>query len=121
VGGCTARPPPFNILFISYKVAVYAPAERAVTLTLFHLYPYMYSVVSSYSEIFLAVKIFFTSLLKSSAFIIWVRHLVILWGSSRAYIQRWIVILSVYGADTITEVKLLRCLLIFEINYWVFK
>ncbi len=25
--------------------AVYAPAERADTLTVFHLYPYMYSVV----------------------------------------------------------------------------
>jgi hypothetical protein len=29
---------------ITYKVAVYAPAEWAGTLTLFHLYQYMYSV-----------------------------------------------------------------------------
>jgi hypothetical protein len=27
-GGCTARPPPFTISTIMYKVAVYAPAER---------------------------------------------------------------------------------------------
>ncbi len=31
------------------KVAVYAPAERAVTLPLFLLYPYMYSVQVNYS------------------------------------------------------------------------
>jgi hypothetical protein len=31
---------------IMYKVAVYAPAERADTLPVFHLYPaYMYSVL----------------------------------------------------------------------------
>jgi hypothetical protein len=43
------RPPPlitFTIPFPS-KVAVYAPAERADTLTLFHLYENMYSVVRS--------------------------------------------------------------------------
>ncbi len=39
VGG--ARPPPFTI--ITSKVAVYAPAEWADTLTLFHLNQYMYS------------------------------------------------------------------------------
>jgi hypothetical protein len=50
----------------------------------------------------------------------------------RAAIQRrgsilaWIVILSIYGADTIAEVKLLISpfcadLLIYEINYWGFK
>jgi hypothetical protein len=42
VGG--ARPPPFQPITITYKVAVYAPAEWADTLTLFHLYKYMYSV-----------------------------------------------------------------------------
>jgi hypothetical protein len=36
-----ARPPPFTIVNITYKVAVYAPAERADTVPLFHLYPYV--------------------------------------------------------------------------------
>jgi hypothetical protein len=40
-GGCT----PFTVVTITYKVAVYAPAEWADTLTLFHLYQYMYSVI----------------------------------------------------------------------------
>ena len=39
-----ARPPPFITFTITSKVAVYAPAEWADTLTLFHLYQYMYSV-----------------------------------------------------------------------------
>jgi hypothetical protein len=43
-GGCTVHPPPFIRFTITYKVAVYAPTERAVTLPVFHLYPYMYSV-----------------------------------------------------------------------------
>jgi hypothetical protein len=43
VGG--ARPSPFILVTITYKVAVYAATERADTLPLFHLYPYMYSVV----------------------------------------------------------------------------
>jgi hypothetical protein len=30
---------------IMYKVAVYAPAEKADTLPVFHLHPYMYSMV----------------------------------------------------------------------------
>jgi hypothetical protein len=34
-----ARPPPFTISTITYKVAVYAPVERAGTLPVFHLYP----------------------------------------------------------------------------------
>jgi hypothetical protein len=34
-----ARPPPFTLVTITYNVAVYAPAERADTLPLFHLYP----------------------------------------------------------------------------------
>jgi hypothetical protein len=41
VGG--ARPHPFTTITITSKVAVYAPAEWADTLTLFHLYQYMYS------------------------------------------------------------------------------
>ncbi len=41
VGG--ARPPPFITLTITSKVAVYAPAEWADTLTLFHLLENMYS------------------------------------------------------------------------------
>jgi hypothetical protein len=43
-GGCTARPPPFTISTITYKVAVYSSAERADTLHLFLLYAYMYFV-----------------------------------------------------------------------------
>jgi hypothetical protein len=35
----------FTISTITYKVVVYDPAERADTLPLFLLYPYMYSVV----------------------------------------------------------------------------
>ncbi len=42
-GGCT--PTPFHYITITSKVAVYAPAEWADTLTLFHLFQYMYSVV----------------------------------------------------------------------------
>jgi hypothetical protein len=48
VGG--ARPPPFTTFTITSKVAVYAPAEWADTLTLFHLYQYMYSVVYALAE-----------------------------------------------------------------------
>ena len=40
--GCT--PTLFTLFTITYKVAVYAPAERADTLHQFHLYPYKYSV-----------------------------------------------------------------------------
>ncbi len=39
-----ARPPPFTVPSITYKVVVYAPAERADALPLFLLYPFMYSV-----------------------------------------------------------------------------
>jgi hypothetical protein len=42
VGG--VLPPPFTMSTITYKVVVYAPAERADTLTLFLLYPFLYSV-----------------------------------------------------------------------------
>jgi hypothetical protein len=41
----SARPPPFTIVTITYKVAVYAATEWADTLTLFHLYQCFYSVV----------------------------------------------------------------------------
>ncbi len=41
-GGC--RPPPFTLYTITSKVVVYVPAERAETLPLFLLYPYMYFV-----------------------------------------------------------------------------
>jgi hypothetical protein len=44
-GGGGARPPHLTISTITYKVVVDAPAERADTLPLFLLYPYMYSVV----------------------------------------------------------------------------
>jgi hypothetical protein len=40
-----ARPPLLTISTIPYKVDVYATAERADTLPLFLLYPYMYSVI----------------------------------------------------------------------------
>jgi hypothetical protein len=43
VGG--ARPPPLFTFTIASKVAVYAPAEWADTLTLFHLLENMYSVL----------------------------------------------------------------------------
>ncbi len=38
--GASAPPPPFTIVTITYKVAVYAPAEGADTLPIFHLYRY---------------------------------------------------------------------------------
>jgi hypothetical protein len=38
-GGCT--PSPFTISAITSKVVVYAPAERADTLILFLLYPFL--------------------------------------------------------------------------------
>jgi hypothetical protein len=45
VGG--ARPPPFTTITITSKVAVYASAEGADTLTLFHLYQYISVVCPS--------------------------------------------------------------------------
>ena len=45
--GGGARPPPLITFTLTSKVAVYAPAEWADTLTLFHLYQYMYSVLST--------------------------------------------------------------------------
>jgi hypothetical protein len=43
-GGGGARPPFFTIVTITYKVAVYTPADRADTFPLFHLYPYVLCV-----------------------------------------------------------------------------
>jgi hypothetical protein len=39
-----ARSPLFTISTITYKFVVYAAAEKADTLPLFPLYPYMYSM-----------------------------------------------------------------------------
>ncbi len=47
--GAGARPPPLITFTLTSKVAVYAPAEWADTLTLFHLYQYMYSVVRPFT------------------------------------------------------------------------
>jgi hypothetical protein len=44
-----ARPPPLITFSLTSKVAVYAPAEWADTLTLFHLYENMYSVPLKYA------------------------------------------------------------------------
>ncbi len=43
-----ACPLAFTISTIMYKVVMYAPAERADTLPLFLIYPYMYSVGITY-------------------------------------------------------------------------
>jgi hypothetical protein len=43
-------PTPSHYTYPHQKVAVYAPAEWADTLTLFHLYQYMYSVVRVHEE-----------------------------------------------------------------------
>jgi hypothetical protein len=48
-GGCT--PTPLITFTLTSKVAVYAPAEWADTLNLFHLYQYMYSVGQSSSRV----------------------------------------------------------------------
>ncbi len=40
----------YTVYNITYKVMVYAPTERADTLPLFLLYPYMYSVVNTPSQ-----------------------------------------------------------------------
>jgi hypothetical protein len=42
-----ARLPPLITITLTNKVAVYAPAEWADTLTLFQLYQYMYSVINT--------------------------------------------------------------------------
>jgi hypothetical protein len=45
VWGVHTPPPPFTISTYHHWLVVYAPAERADTLPLFLLYPYMYSVL----------------------------------------------------------------------------
>ncbi len=52
-----ARPPTFTVSTITSKVVVYAPAERADTLPLFLLYPYMYSVRVTSSR-YIQTKVF---------------------------------------------------------------
>jgi hypothetical protein len=42
-----ARHPSFTVSTITSKAVVYAPADRADTLPIFLLYPYMYSVGST--------------------------------------------------------------------------
>jgi hypothetical protein len=49
--GGGASPLPFTTFTINSKVAVYAPAEWADTVTLFHLYQYMYSVVQTHQHL----------------------------------------------------------------------
>jgi hypothetical protein len=41
----------FQPIIITYKVAVYAPAEWTDALAVFHLYQYMYSVVHTNQSI----------------------------------------------------------------------
>jgi hypothetical protein len=50
--GGGARPPFFTLSTITSKVVVYATAERADTLPLFLLYPYMYSLVQDMDIVF---------------------------------------------------------------------
>ncbi len=45
--GGGARPSPFTISTITYKVVTYAPAKSADTLSLLLLYPCMYSVIKT--------------------------------------------------------------------------
>jgi hypothetical protein len=45
VGG--GLPHPFTLFTITYKVAMYAPADSGDTIHLFYLYPHMYSVGST--------------------------------------------------------------------------
>jgi hypothetical protein len=55
--GGDARPLPFTLSNLTSKVVVYAPAERAYTLPLFLLYPYMYSEDENFIGIMLKVKV----------------------------------------------------------------
>ncbi len=54
--GGGACPPPFTIVTITHKVAVYAPAEQADTLPLFHLYPYIYSMPATVIKTFSLIR-----------------------------------------------------------------
>jgi hypothetical protein len=52
-GGCTRTPLSLYVFTITYKVAVYAPAERARQIHspyIFNLYPYLLSAVSCLEE-----------------------------------------------------------------------
>jgi hypothetical protein len=49
-GGGGARPPPFTLSTITYKVVVYDSVERADTLPLFLLDPCVYSIELTISE-----------------------------------------------------------------------
>ncbi len=49
-GGCT--PTPLTLFTITYKVALYAPAQRTDTLTLLHLYSYVLCGLESRSNIY---------------------------------------------------------------------
>ncbi len=51
VGDCSPTPFPST-----YKVVVYASAERADTLPLFLLYPYMYYVVYSIKQLYKSLR-----------------------------------------------------------------
>jgi hypothetical protein len=55
--GGDARPLPFTLSNVTSKVVVYAPAERAYTLPLFLLYPYMYSEDENFIGIMPKVKV----------------------------------------------------------------
>ncbi len=54
-GGC--MPIPFQPITITYKVAVYAPAERTDTLPLFHLYP-IFTLWSRQSLIYISLRLY---------------------------------------------------------------
>ncbi len=43
---------------VNCKVAVYAPAERAVTFTLFHLYPYVCTLWTELSKVYIRSPIY---------------------------------------------------------------
>ncbi len=52
-----ARPLPFTISTITYKVVLYTLAESANTLSLFLLYPYMYSACGKTMSMYLGLKV----------------------------------------------------------------
>ncbi len=58
VGAWGARPPPFTLFTITYKVAVYAPAVRADTrtFTLFNFYPPVQQPYAMHSRLYPPVR-----------------------------------------------------------------
>jgi hypothetical protein len=69
-GGGDPRTPTFTISTITYKVVMYAPAEKEGTLLFFLLYPYMYSVILSPScALCLAVSIYYKKLVHTFSLI----------------------------------------------------